>query len=285
LVANIKKYPPQLWHSPIQELVYEDLSPASGKQFPTNNEVVTYYEDYFKRHKYEYVHEEIINITKTSDGHGQLMIACASGRVMTSRIVVICAGIFESKNYLSIPSVHAPYVRYGYPDDYTLKGKKLVVYGGGNSSVDYINHFLPNNSIIWIMRGDITTHIPPLQKNLFLRNQIAYGHQLTIYNNTTITEFTEDSVMLSNNATIKDMYQCNIFIGFNGKNSLIEKMGVELNNCNNPILKSNFETNIDNVFLYGACSDPIKFAINNWIKPGSITALTDSLNLRFMLGF
>ena len=129
----------------------------------------------------------------------------------------------------------------------------MVLIGGGNSAIDYIIYLLPNNKITWILRTTYTRNSAHLKR----LNQIIinYRNNLCIYENTIVTNFNENkSILLSNNKLIKNIDFCNIFLGFSCKNKLCDKIGIEYTNHENIKINENYETNLKNIFVFGALS-------------------------------
>ena len=63
IVANIKNYPNLLWHSPFDEICFDNEN-KNNKIHPLNEEVVSYYNDYVIKKKIEYVNENVNDIKK-----------------------------------------------------------------------------------------------------------------------------------------------------------------------------------------------------------------------------
>lgn len=281
LVANIKKYPPQLWHSPMHELIFPDTS-GNPQHFPTNGQVVDYYTKYFHEHGMSIIHDEVeqIRATDGSDGADRpsVQVTMKSGSSYRVNIVVICTGIFDNKRELplEVPEGLSYQVRHGYPDDFEMEGKHMVLVGGGNSAVDYFNHFIGKNRVTWIMRGGGHVNPPGLQRQLLYHNMRAHKDRIIIYARTEVIAFHKHGIELSNGTTVSPVDHCNVFIGFHGKHPLVEQVA-KFNDKGNPVLYDQFRTEVPGVYLYGACNNPEKFSIDNWIKPQCIQPLIDCI--------
>ena len=86
-----------------------------------------------------------------------------------------------------------------------------------------------------------------------------------------------NKIILSNGLHIENIYQCNVLIGFTGRNKLLERIKINFDEEDNPILNDNLKTNLDNIYLYGACSNPKKFSIDCWIIPLYLNKIIDDL--------
>ena len=76
-----------------------------------------------------------------------------------------------------------------------------------------------------------------------------------MYENTIITNFNEDnSILLFNNQLIQNIDICNILIGFSCKNKLCDKIGIEYTDDGYIKINENYETNLKNIFVFGALS-------------------------------
>ena len=247
IVSNIKKYPNLIWHSPFHEICFDNEN-NNIKKYPTNDEVISYYNNYFIKNNIEYLNDNVINIKKNVDYYDVFFEKTIQ---IKSKYVIICTGIFENKKYLNIDT-NLHFISYNYPD-FTIKNKNLVLIGGGNSALDYIIYLLPNNKITWILRTTYTKNSAHLQR--FREIITKYKDKITIHENTNVKKFLENnSLILSNYITIKNIDICNILIGFSCKNKLFDNIGLEYTEDEYIKINENYETNLKNVFVFGAIS-------------------------------
>jgi thioredoxin reductase len=247
IVSNIKKYPILLWHSPMHEISFDNEN-KDNNSYPSNNTVVSYYTEYFIKNKLEYLNDNVIDIKKESYGYD---IFLENSEKIKANSIIICTGIFENKNKLSL-NHNFSFVTYDYPD-FTIKNKNLVLIGGGNSAIDYIIYLLPNNKITWILMKTYTRNSAHLNKfNQVVKNN---NHNLCMYENTTVKQINENnSILLSNSRVIDNIDICNILIGFTYKNKLCDKLGIEYTDSGHIKLNENYETNKKNIFVFGSLS-------------------------------
>ena len=273
VVSNIKKYPDLIWHSPKSELCF-DTECNNNTHNPTNSEIINYYEDYVKRNNINYMKGEVTNIEKNEDYYKIHLHAIKD--IICTKYIILCTGIFENKNLLNL-NTNYPYISYDYPD-FSITNKNLVLIGGGNSSIDYIIYLLPHNKITWIMRTTYTRNSAHLQKCQSIMSQ--YNHNLTMYENTTVTNFSENnSILLSNQSNVENIDYCNILIGFNSKNSLYNKIGIQYDNFNNIKRDEHYQTNLQNIYIFGSLAtqqNDIVYIHNG--NPSRLDKIIDSIS-------
>tara|TARA_B100000900_G_scaffold270988_1_gene231432 strand:+ start:580 stop:1506 length:927 start_codon:yes stop_codon:yes gene_type:complete len=245
IVSNIKRYPNLIWHSPFEELCFDEEN-KNNKSHPLNIDVINYYTNYFSEKKLSFIKDTVVDVKKNDIIYNVIL---KNNNPIETKYVILCTGIFGTPNKLNIYT-NFPYVNYNYPDFHNVKNKHLVLIGGGNSSLDYIIYLLPHNKITWILRSTYTRNSAHLQK--FDNTVRSYPGNLNMYQNTTVKEFCDNnSIILSNNKVIKNIDECNILIGFTCKNTLCEKIGIEYSG-NNIKIDENYQTNLKNIFIFGS---------------------------------
>lgn len=255
IVGNLKKYPNLLWHSTWEHLYLDNIH--KNTNCPTTNELIKYYEKFCIENKINVVINEVIDIVKNNDDY---RIIFKDNTEIYSKYVILCNGIYTNPNKLKIKDNYN-FVKYNFPDNH-LKNKKLVLVGAKNSATDYITNFLPNNKIYWIIRGNTI----PVESS-FLEK---YKDNIVIYLNTEIKNFDNDnSIELTNNEYIKNIDECNILIGYNPKNKLLMKIGLNFNDYNDIIVNKNYESNKKNIYIFGSLLTNIKDNIPIYIHNGN----------------
>ena len=254
ILNNLRKLPDVLWHSKMSELKLPSYlnSQIDNDLTPTTSQLIDYYIHYSSEHELNTMeNHEVIDIVKQDNDH-YYKISMLNNNVkksLNSKVILLCTGIYENKIKLNI-NTSFNYVKYEM--NLNHQNKKLLLVGGGNSAVDFIIYLLPKNKITWVIRNNSWSHIFSNLLPVFEKIINKYSKNLTIYTNTQVkTFFNDNRVLLSNNVEVNEIDECGIFIGYNSRNNLFEKIGLEYNfDCLK--LNKNYSTNMKNIYAFGS---------------------------------
>lgn len=253
ILNNMRQFPDVLWHSTMKELKLPSYLNNSIDDIyhPISSELVKYYEHFSREHKLNILEQhEVIDVRKNADDSYDLEVKNQGQSIkFSSKIIIFSSGIYENPRKLTIGS-DFDYCAYQF--NLETENKKLLLVGAGNSATDYIIHLLPKNKITWVIRGTSWKSVNTTLTNKFNEIMQLYPQNLKLYFSTTIKEMHADRrVTLSNGEIVKDIDQCNFFLGYNSKNSLFEKIGLKFDHeCLS--LNESFETNLKNIYAFGS---------------------------------
>jgi thioredoxin reductase len=259
ICAGIRGYPNVKWHSNMStlKLATSINSQINDEARPTSQEIANYYEEFARTHQIpiRLDHELValgqgVQKNKVSNSLPFSVLDIVSNgkrSKILSRYVILATGISSGPRRLSIESEK---IHYGY--SLSIKGKHLILVGAGNSSVDFITHLLPHNTITWIIRGETFSNIFPEILSDFNSVLDSYGSKLRIINNAVISKLGADgALILSNGIKIKKFDSCHILIGYIPKNSLNTRLDLKFSE-ESLVLSKEFETSNTNIFAFGS---------------------------------
>lgn len=259
ILNSLRNYPNVLWHSTMKELKLPSYLNGSieDKYSPTSSELVKYYQHFASEHRLNILEDhEVIDIVKSDFEEVAYNLEVQHDNQIlrfNSKIIIICSGIYENPRKLPIKS------DYNFCSNHfevETKNKKLLLVGGGNSATDYIIHLLPKNKITWVIRGSTWKSEYFTLTKKFNEIMSLYSDNLTLYLNTSVKEISADrTITLSNNVVIDEIDECNLLLGYNSRNILFEKIGLEFDHeCLK--LYQGYETNLKNIYAFGSVMAP-----------------------------
>lgn len=244
---NLVNIPEVRWHSKMRELM---LGLSADKfidpeYIPLTSELLGYYRKYILE-KQIIISEghELIRLDYP-DSEGCYRLQFANGKTVKSTYILLSTGIFTNKKKLSISSDLVIY------DFNFYIGKKICLVGAGNSAVDFVIYNLESNKITWLVRGAAINQMDPVTRSSFDRAVDLFGHNLTIVYNSQIISIKENIVDYGQ--TRERFDNVTALIGFDSKNSLFEKIGLEYEgDC--LMLDNDYQTSLPNVYAIGSIS-------------------------------
>lgn len=252
---NLRSLPEVRWHSPMKELKLEScLNPQINENYiPKTTELISYYEQFINEHniKIKEFHN-VINITKYEKENGIYKLEVVNNKnqiFFLSKNIILCTGVYENKKKLENIN---EYNFCSYNSDLSHRNKKLVLVGGGGSSIDFIINLLPHNEIYWVIRGGKWKTIRPNLRKDFDSVLEKYSSNLHISLHTEIKSIMSDkSITLSNDYKIKNVDKVHILIGTNSKSDLFKKMKLKFyNEC--LLLDEKFQTSLKGIYAFGS---------------------------------
>ena len=280
IVQSLRYYPDIIWHSPMRDLKLpsEQNSMIDDEFIPTTSYLVDYYVYFYREHNLNYhLHQEVIDIQQIhsiSDCLYRLFVRdrySQSIHIYTTKSVIVCTGIYDNPRRLEI-NTDFPFCTYGF--DVYEKNKRLVVVGGGYSSLDFIRYLLPYNKVFWIIRGGkyFSDKIKYMDEYDSVICKFLYN--LTIHYHTTIAEIKENrTIILSNGTHLHAIDQCSILIGYHGRNALLDIMNIQYKNDHPIVDPTTCMTNLPNVYIFGALYKQSEGRNETFLENGNETIL------------
>ncbi|NDC57999.1 MAG: hypothetical protein EBZ50_04050 [Alphaproteobacteria bacterium] len=216
-----------------------------------SSELVAYYTHFAREHRLDIREEcEVTDIRRDGDGYTIDTLGNVQERTLFSaKTILLCTGIYENNRTLSIKS-DFDYCSHRF--DLSTSGKNLLLLGGGNSAIDYIIHLLPKNKINWVLRSPKWSIVNDVLIQQFNDSMSRNAGNLKMYTNTEVVRLNADrSALLSDGTTLEGIDACTMLLGFNSRNPLFEKIGLEFDHeCLK--LGDGYETNLPNIYAFGA---------------------------------
>ena len=228
ILDNLKKYPNILWHSSINSLILPSKQNSkikdSKKKLYDNDFIVRYYCNFVDEHKLDIkTHSKVYDISKNDDKYTVNYINSNTKQSISCKYIIICTGIYENNNKLKINTNYS-FCHYNFKN-FEICNKKILIVGSGNSSIDYITYLLPNNEIIWVIRGKFykNNENTKTHSDKFISVMNKYKSNIKIYYKTEIVTINSDkSVLLSNNIIV-NIDRILLLIGFKMENEFLKK--------------------------------------------------------------
>lgn len=252
ILNHLRQYPDVLWHSRMKELKlpsYLNRGIDDGYN-PVSSELVRYYSHFAREHDLDILENCAVLDIKLSGGIYHLeVIRDGQTKTVTAGTILLCTGIYENHRKLPIKS---DYDYCSHRFDLETSGKNLLLVGGGNSASDFIIHLLGKNRITWVMRSPSWSIVNDVLLKKFTDAISNHSGNLTVHTNTEVIRLEADhSATLSNGLRVRNIDACTMLLGYNSRNPLFERMGLEFDH---ECLKLNewHETSLPNVYAFGS---------------------------------
>jgi len=192
------------------------------------------------------------------------------GTEFESSSIIIAAGVgsFESRKFLTkeIEKYEGKQILYSIKDKTAFKDKTVVIFGGGDSALDWAIELSNTSKVILVHRRD---DFRGMQASIDKANQLKQEGKIEIY-----TKYQLDSVkgnekvesinIKHDDKTIKEI-KTDYVLGFFGlimQLGPIAEWGLNLDKKTVPVNTENFETNKEGIFAIGdICSYPGKLKL------------------------
>jgi thioredoxin reductase (NADPH) len=249
-----KKNPCQLARDLPDDLEFATEGPALGLDMNVQSilakEFVDYYDAYIKLHNLTvWTEQEVVKVDKkkyySSGKSYELFLTSTTDHDVESSNVVIATGHFSTPRKLGAPGEEFALHRVNKEPNYD---KDIVVIGSGNSAANAIIRNAEDNSVYWVIRGELDTSTIFYKWRDQVETLIKSG-KITVISNTLIDEFTIGSCITQGGVINADLFY--VLIGYDTDHSVGDLYGVtpgnkDVNTC---------ETNIPGVYLFGSLAD------------------------------
>ncbi|OFY51522.1 MAG: 4Fe-4S ferredoxin [Bacteroidetes bacterium GWF2_41_31] len=161
---------------------------------------------------------------------GFFKVGTKSGEHFTTRAVLLAIGRRGTPRKLNIPGEDHEKVAYRLLEPEDIKGKNIVIVGGGDSAVESALLLAANNKVILTYRGETFGRIKP-RNGVSVREAVEKGI-LDLRFNTNLTSITKEEVVIrvgsdGESTTIKNDLTY-IFAGGELPTQFLEKVGINI---------------------------------------------------------
>jgi thioredoxin reductase/Pyruvate/2-oxoacid:ferredoxin oxidoreductase delta subunit len=162
--------------------------------------------------------------------NGHFVVETLSGEKLTTSYVLLAIGRRGTPRKLGIPGENTEKVAYRLLEPENIKGKKIMVVGGGDSAVESALILASQNKVILSYRGEAFSRLKP--KNSQKITEAAALGQLDLMLNTNLVNIGRDEVILSsaNNAETLKVENDLVYIFAGGElpTQFLTKSGIQI---------------------------------------------------------
>jgi len=162
--------------------------------------------------------------------NGHFRVETLNGEKYTTRHVLLAIGRRGSPRKLGIPGENTEKVAYRLLEPENIRGKKIMVVGGGDSAVESALILASQNNVILTYRGEAFSRLKP--KNSQRINDAAALRQLDLRLNTNLVAIGRDDVTLSSTNGVETVKiendQVYIFAGGELPTQFLTKSGIQI---------------------------------------------------------
>ncbi|CAM3058999.1 YpdA family putative bacillithiol disulfide reductase [Filibacter tadaridae] len=253
IVNSIYKYPThQTFFSSSIKLSIGDIPFITAIEKPKRNDALVYYREVVK------MKELIINSFETVEGvvkeKDDFIVKTDKAQYLATN-VVIATGYYDNPNKLGIVGEELPNVFHYFKEAHPFFGKKVVVIGGKNSSVDAaIELERAGASVTVVYRGSAYS---PSVKPWILPgfDSLVRNGAVDMHFNAHVTKVSENAVTITKSGETFTQPNDYVFamIGYHPDYSFFEKIGMKFSTDNGrPMFnEESMETNIEGLYIAG----------------------------------
>lgn len=122
-----------------------------------------------------------------------------SGQKFTAKNILLAIGRRGTPRKLGVPGENLEKVAYRLLEPEEIKGKNIVVVGGGDSAIESTLLLAGQNNVMLSYRSEAFNRLKP--KNSQLINEAAEKKKIQLFYNTQVHEITKDDIAIENNKT------------------------------------------------------------------------------------
>lgn len=215
--------------------------PLYGKvkiKVTSKDELLDLWHTVLKKHKISIQEKsKVETIQKVND---IFEIGILNGKTLTSKTVLLALGRRGTPRKLEIPGEMSQKVAYRLLDSELIKGKKILVVGGGDAAVESVLLLANENTVTLSYRADKFSRLKP--RNAELINNAIIAGIIEMKFNTNLTSISPGVVKLTENDSSAEIALENdlvyIFIGGELPTEFLKKTGIIVNTkYGEPVLK------------------------------------------------
>ncbi|WP_423128257.1 NAD(P)-binding domain-containing protein [Gaoshiqia sp. Z1-71] len=162
--------------------------------------------------------------------HGRFLVETKAGERFTARKVLLSIGRRGSPRKLNVPGEESIKVAYRLLEPERIRGKKIVVVGGGDSAVEAALALAGQNEVVLSYRNEAFSRIKP--RNKLLIDEAGVAGTVKIQYNSTVYKIDEHSVTLSvgqpDELLVLENDLVYIFAGGELPTQFLEKAGIKI---------------------------------------------------------
>ena len=258
LCNSIFHYPVNMYFFTTPELLeIGDLPLVCAAEKPTRVEALKYYRKCVEHFELELRLFELIEKLEGSDGTFTVTTRTEDGEVKQYRgkKIAVATGYYDLPNMIGVPGEDLPNVSHYYTEPHPYWRQDVVVVGGKNSAAEAALDLYRNGARVTLVHRDaelgstIKYWVRPDIENRIKARQIEALFK------TRVKEFTEDAVIVENDAGEKRLAAKQVFAltGYHPDYAFIKSLGVTLNEETwKPDLNpETLESNVPGIFLAG----------------------------------
>lgn len=201
-------------------------------------------------------------------------ITLASGDALTADFVILAIGLQSNVRKLDVPGADHPRVQYHLDDPEEFSGERIVVVGGGDTSIENALALMPNNSVIFITRQEGFFNCKPDNENQLIAAVGRGDIELRLDTRVDSVIWTEGAAhpltLVADAPLGKEHLPCDRIIarlGAEPPRALLESFGIRFPNADPasaPLLSQKYESSVPGLYIVGALAGYplIKQALN-----------------------
>ena len=258
LCNSIFHYPVNMYFFTTPELLeIGDLPLVCAAEKPTRVEALKYYRRAVEHYELELRLFELIEGLEGSDGNFTVTTRAEDGVLNKyhGKKIAVATGYYDLPNLLGVPGENLANVSHYYTEPHPYWRQNVVVVGGKNSAAEAALDLYRNGAYVTLVHRDaelgstIKYWVRP-----DIENRIK-AKQIEALFNTRVKEFTEEEVIVENDAGVKRLpaRQAFALTGYHPDYTFIKGLGVELDEQTlKPKLDPvSLESNVPGIFLAG----------------------------------
>lgn len=259
LTNSLFHYPAHMTFFTTPELLEIGNMPfSSPNQKPTRAEALEYYRKVAQHYSLDVRQYENVDSVAGEDGAFAVRTTDKFGRkhLHQTRKIIVSTGYYDLPNYLGIPGEDLLKVKHYYNEPHPYFAQDVLVIGGKNSAaIAALELWRHGAKVTLVHRGaELHRHIKYWIKP-DIENRIKNG-EITAYMNSTVSEITEDTVVLQTPEGTKSIPNQFVFAltGYHPDFGFIESLGIKLDESNArcPVIDpSTLESNVPGIYLAG----------------------------------